>query len=44
MDNFDYKKYLKEGRINKDFSQLDEKKEDSKKGNNGRAKTYGRSY
>ena len=33
MDNFDYKKYLKEGRINKDFSQLDEKKEDSKKGN-----------
>jgi urease accessory protein UreE len=33
MDHFDYKKYLKEGRINKDFSQLDEKKEDSKKGN-----------
>ena len=33
MDNFDYKKYLKEGRINKDFSQLDEKKQDSKKGN-----------
>ena len=33
MDNFDYKKYLREGRINKDFSQLDEKKEDSKKGN-----------
>ena len=33
MDNFDFKKYLKEGRINKDFSQLDEKKEDSKKGN-----------
>ena len=33
MDNFDFKKYLKEGRINKDFSQLDEKKQDSKKGN-----------
>ena len=32
MDNFDFKKYLKEGRINKDFSQLDEKKQDSKKG------------
>ena len=33
MDNFDFKKYLKEGRINKDLSQLDEKKQDSKKGN-----------
>jgi len=33
MDNFDYKKYLKEGRIHKDFDQINEKKEDSKKGN-----------
>ncbi len=33
MDHFDYKKYLKEGRIHKDFDQINEKKEDSKKGN-----------
>ena len=32
MDNFDFKKYLAEGRIHKDFDQLDEK-QDSKKGN-----------
>ena len=41
MDHFDYKKYLKEGRINKDFSQLDEKKEDSKKGNKEEQKRLG---
>ena len=33
MDNFDFKKYLAEGRIHKDFDQINEKKEDSKKGN-----------
>ena len=33
MDNFDFKKYLQEGRIHKDFDQINEKKEDSKKGN-----------
>ena len=33
MDNFDFKKYLAEGRIHEDFDQINEKKEDSKKGN-----------
>ena len=33
MDNFDLKKYLAEGRINKDSQELNEKKQDSKKGN-----------
>jgi len=33
MDNFDFKKYLAEGRIHMDSTQLNEKKEDSKKGN-----------
>jgi len=33
MDNFDLKKYLAEGRINQDSQELNEKKQDSKKGN-----------
>ncbi len=33
MDNFDFKKYLAEGRIHADHDLINEKKEDSKKGN-----------
>jgi len=33
MDNFDFKKYLASGRIHQDHDQINEKKEDSKKGN-----------
>jgi hypothetical protein len=33
MDNFDLKKYLAEGRIHEDSQELNEKKQDSKKGN-----------
>ena len=33
MDNFDLKKYLAEGRINQDSQELNEKKQDSRKGN-----------
>ena len=33
MDNFDFKKYLASGRIYQDHDQINEKKEDSKKGN-----------
>ena len=33
MDNFDLKKYLAEGRIHGDSQELNEKKQDSKKGN-----------
>ena len=31
MDNFDFKKYLAEGRIHKDFDQINEKKKTRKK-------------
>ena len=33
MDNFDFKKYLAENRIHADHDLINEKKEDSKKGN-----------
>ena len=33
MDNFDFKNYLASGRIHQDHDQINEKKEDSKKGN-----------
>jgi dGTP triphosphohydrolase len=37
MDNFDFKQYLTEGKIHKDFSEITEKK-DSKKGNESEQK------
>ena len=37
MDNFDFKQYLTEGKIHKDFSEITEK-EDSKKGNESEQK------